>query len=253
MCARTKVVIIDDDENAVDLLASMLADYPDLDVVGVAGNAKLGSELLTEHKPDILFLDIELPDKSGLAMLDEINLTDSNLYVVIFTAKYSSYEKEVFVRNEHDYLLKPINTQELDKIVKRFRHSLFSKRILATPQMPAVKVQNGEMLAITTITSEIRVIRTSEIGYFRYSTHRKIWEVALSDNSYLTLHKGTSANTILGYSHNFIQTHQSYIVNINSVMLIGQGNVVLFPPFNNDEVLLGRTYKRKLQDLFILI
>ena len=189
-------------------------------------------------------------------MLEEINSSGLDVYVVMFTAKYANYRDEVFVRSEHDYLLKPINVQELDKAVKRYRHYAFSKKLTQTTQAPPVAKKpagGGDMLAVTTITSEIRLIRVSEVGYFRYSTRRKIWEIALTDNTYLTLHKGTSANTILSYSPQFIQTHQSYIVNINSVMLIGQGNVVLFPPFNNDEVLLGRTFRRRLQEMFIMI
>lgn len=109
------------------------------------------------------------------------------------------------------------------------------------------------MLAIATVTSEMRIVRLSEIGYFRYCTQRKIWEVALSDKTVLSLHKGTSANVILSYSSKFVQTHQSYIVNLDNVMLVGQNNVVLYPPFNEDSVLLGRTFKKRLQEMFIMM
>lgn len=249
MCARTKVVIIDDDEKALDCAHSMLIDYPEMEIVGMARTAKRGLELIQELRPDILFLDIELPDMNGMALLDKLNECENDIYVVMFTGKYDNYQEEAFTRNEHDYLLKPILAQELDKVVRRYRHYTYSRNVVA----PAQPIMRNDMLAITTVTNEMRVVRVSEIGYFRYSTQRKIWEVALSDNSFLTLHKGTSAGTILGYSNLFVQTHQSYIVNVNNVMLIGQNNVVLFPPFNDDTVLLGRTFKKKLQDMFIMM
>ena len=249
MCARTKVVVIDDDEKALKNIHEMLADYPDLSITGMASNAQQGLELVEEIHPDVLFLDIELPDMNGLELLDNIKRNHKNTYVVIFTGKYDNYQNEVFAHNENDYLLKPVLPQELDKVVRRYRHYVYSHRAA----QPAPNNQKSDMLAITTITNEMRVVRVSEIGYFRYSTQRKIWEVALNDNSFLTLHKGTSAVTILGYSNQFVQTHQSYIVNVNSVMLIGQNNVILYPPFNDNVVQLGRTFKKKLQEMFIMI
>lgn len=251
MCARTKVVIIDDDEKALNTLRSMLIDYPEMEIVGMARNAEQGMELLKTLRPDILFLDIELPDISGIELLEQIDHIENDVYVVMFTGKYDNYNEDAFKRNEHDYLLKPVLSQELDKVVRRYRHHVYTKKTVA-PEIKQPSVR-GDMLAITTVTNEMRVIRISEIGYFRYSTRRKIWEVALSDNSFLTLHKGTSATIILGYNKQFIQTHQSYIVNVNNVMLIGQNNVVLYPPFNEDSVLLGRTFKKKLQELFIMM
>ncbi len=251
MCSRTKVVIIDDDEKALENLSNMLIDYPEMEIMGMARNAAEGLALYEEIRPDVLFLDIELPDMNGLDLLNKINSENPEYktYIIIFTARYNSYRDNTFTMNEHDYLLKPILEEELDKVVKRYRRYSYTQE----KTMPAPSVQKSDLLAITTVTNEMRVIRLSEIGYFKYSTRRKVWEVALSDNSFLTLHKGTTAATILGYSLQFIQTHQSYIVNINSVMLIGQNNVVLFPPFNDDSVLLGRTFKKKLQELFIMI
>ena len=162
MCARTKVVVIDKDEKALRKVKSILANFSDIEVVGLEQDERL--------------------------------CYDSS----------QSYEKR-------------------------------------------------DMLAIATVTSEMRIVRLSEIGYFRYCTQRKIWEVALSDKTVLSLHKGTSANVILNYSSKFVQTHQSYIVNLDNVMLVGQNNVVLYPPFNEDSVLLGRTFKKRLQEMFIMM
>lgn len=251
MCARTKVVIIDDDEKAIDSLTGMLVDYPEMEIVGTAQAAAVGYELIRNLHPDIIFLDIELPDMSGIELLDKINAESIDTYIVMFTGKYGTYSHEAFMRNEHDYLLKPVLLNELDKVVRRYRHHLVSKRT-PRPSFDTTLVK-GEVLAVTTVTSELRVIRVAEIGYFRYSTKRKIWEVALIDNTFLTLHKGTTSSAILGYHKCFIQTHQSYIVNVNCVMIIGVNRVELFPPFNNDTIPLGRTYRKELQKLFIMM
>ena len=66
MSNKTKVLIIDDDEKSVEKLSEVLSDYPDLEVTGSAGLCSKGRELVAELKPDLLFLDIELPDCNGL-------------------------------------------------------------------------------------------------------------------------------------------------------------------------------------------
>ncbi len=253
MVKRAQIVIIDDDAKAVEKLKDMLGDYPDLQVVGTAGAANYGLKLINELKPALLFLDIELPDANGVALIEKILENNPDIYIVMFTVVYDEYANEAFKRNEQDYLLKPVSTKELDKVIQRYRHTCIDLNVAQQRPLIVSQAMNNDRLAVTTYTSEIRILRASEVGYFRYSARRKIWEVALSDHSFVSLKKGTSASDILGYNKNFVQSHQSYIVNMDNLMLIGQSSLVLYPPFNEDEVLVGRTFKKNLQSLFTCI
>ena len=88
----------------------------------------------------------------------------------------------------------------------------------------------------------------SDIGFFRYNSKRKLWEAITRDNTVVTLKKTSSATDILNLSPKFIQTHQSYIVNIDYVLLIGKSKVNLFAPFQDAEVMVGRIYLKNLQN-----
>src|SRR5574344_652620 len=108
MVKRTQIVIIDDDVKAVEKLVEMLKDYPDLQIAGTAGTANSGYELVEKLAPSLLFLDIELPDGNGVALIEKILTQNPDTYIVMFTAVYDQYSSEAFQRSEQDYLLKPV-------------------------------------------------------------------------------------------------------------------------------------------------
>ncbi len=248
--SRNKVIIIDDDVASIEKLSDILSDYPDLEVVGSAGMCRSGRDLVAEVKPDLLFLDIELPDGNGIDFINTINKISADTYIVMFTGFYKEHEEETFKSGEPDYLLKPIDELELNKVIKRYRrHRLLNNNVrLVTDDKTTAR--HGEVFTATTYTNELRVMRLSDIGYFRYSMRRKVWEVALNDNSFIQLKRGTTANDILNYSHQFIQTHQSYIVNMHYLLLVGSSKCRLYPPFEEDELPIGRTYSRELRRHF---
>ena len=251
MGVKSRILIIDDDIKTVEKLTMMLSDYPDLAVVAHASSLSEGQRLIDESAPDILFLDIELPDGNGLEFLSDISRIYPDIYVVIFTGYYKDYSEKAFMGCESDYLLKPINVYELDKAVQRYRLAITGKR--SHVLKPNVDFALGDVFTATTFTNELRIMRPAEIGYFRYSTRRKVWEVALSDHSFVQLKKGTSASDILNYNSQFVQTHQSYIVNMRYLTLIGATQCTLYPPFNDDEVLVGRRFSKDLKSRFTVI
>lgn len=254
MNRKTKIVIIDDDLQAITKLEGMLCDYPDLECSGRARNGIDGLELLSNLSVDLLFLDIELPDVNGIDLLKKIEKLKKVPYVVMFTAVYHEYSDEAFSHCESDYLLKPVNPKELDKVIQRYRHYSMSKASTTnTVPIQSATPDFKDVLAVNTYTSEMRILRLSEIGYFRYSSKRRIWEVAISDGSFVALKKGTSASDIIKHNKKFVQTHQSYIINMDYMLLVGQNAITLYPPFNSEEIPLGRIFKKDLQDYIICI
>ena len=251
MGVKSNVLIIDDDVCTVEKLTEMLTDYPDLHVAGSAATLADGEKMLAATDPDLVFLDIELPDGNGLEFVDTVLQHRADTYVVMFTGFYKDYSERAFGGKESDYLLKPINAWELDKTVQRYRRAITGKRSHVLKGSSDTGL--GDVFTAATITNEMRIMRPAEIGYFRYSSRRKVWEVALSDHSFVQLKKGTSAADILAYNPQFVQTHQSYIVNMRYLTLIGATQCTLYPPFNEDEVLVGRRFSRELKSRFTLI
>jgi two-component system LytT family response regulator len=107
---------------------------------------------------------------------------------------------------------------------------------------------------ISTPINDLRILRSIDIGFFRYNSDRKLWEVVLNNQLPLLLKKNTTADHIKGYDSCFVQIHQSYIININYLMMIKENRCVMFPPFENiTELQVSKKFRKELQDRFYLL
>jgi two-component system LytT family response regulator len=104
-----KAVLIDDERLARTELRKLLSEFPDIEVVGEAANAAEGIEVIENLQPDLVFLDIQMPGKTGFDMLSELEKAPH----VIFTTAYDEYALKAFEVNALDYLLKPVDTKRL--------------------------------------------------------------------------------------------------------------------------------------------
>lgn len=110
-----KVVIIDDERLARNELRKLLQDFPDIEVIGEASNADEGIETIDILGPDLIFLDIQMPGKTGFDMLAELERAPN----VIFVSAYDEYALKAFEVNALDYLMKPVEPKRLaDALLK---------------------------------------------------------------------------------------------------------------------------------------
>ena len=240
-------LIIDDDSTATSELRKGLAAHPEFTVAGSASTATAGEQLLFRLRPDILFLDVELPDMQGVAFLNAIKERIDWRMSVVFYSMHSKYILSALREAAFDYLLKPFEQEELDGIISRYKENI-SKPQPLTAQQP----QQGNALKNCFLAATItgyRMIHVEEIGYFEHKGLRKQWHAHLSSGESLCLKRGTSAETILGYSPAFIQISQSCIVNANCLAMICGNECKLYPPFDKaDKLTISRNYLKKLQE-----
>lgn len=104
-----RAIIIDDERLARNELRKLLAEHPEVEVVAEAANANEGIERISELQPDLIFLDIQMPGKTGFDMLNELERSPA----VIFTTAYDEFAIKAFEFNALDYLLKPIEPKRL--------------------------------------------------------------------------------------------------------------------------------------------
>jgi two-component system LytT family response regulator len=114
-----KVIIIDDERLARNELRKLLVEYPEIEVVAEAANADEGIEKIQEFHPDLIFLDIQMPGKTGFDMLGELDHAPE----VIFTTAYDEYALKAFEVNALDYLLKPIEPKRLADAIQKMELS----------------------------------------------------------------------------------------------------------------------------------
>lgn len=248
---RFRVVIVDDDDVSLENLDFSLRKDTRFQVEGVARNGKQGKKVITKVRPDLLFLDVEMPDMTGMELLQDIRDSISwNMKVVFYTA-YDKYMIQAIRESAFDYLLKPFEEQDLQDILERFiRQKEADSRIVPYAGTP---LHAGQTFIVFTPTNDMRALRPAEIVFFRYCSERKQWEVILSQQPPLVLRRGMTAEQIIQYSPCFVQIHQSYIINIDYLMIIKDSKCLLYPPFDKvDELLVSKKYKKELQDRFCL-
>jgi two-component system LytT family response regulator len=146
---KKNAIIIDDERLARNELKKMLASHPEIEIIGEAANADQGLRLINEMNPDLIFLDVQMPVKTGFDLLQELE----KLPTVIFTTAYDEYAIRAFEVNALDYLLKPIDPKRLSDAVQKFlaiddKEMLFSENRseirLSLSESDQVFVKDGE-------------------------------------------------------------------------------------------------------------
>lgn len=245
-----KIVIIDDDEFSADNLCWELKKYSQFSIEGLARNAISGKKMIEKLHPDLLFLDVELPDMKGMELLEQVKGAITWKMQVVFYTAFDKYMKDAIRESAFDYLLKPVDKKELLVVINRFQKKM-EESVTPISITPQVYSSVEHTFMISTPTNDLRVLRSIDIGFFHYNSDRKLWEVILNNQTSLLLKKNTTADQIKGYASCFVQIHQSYIININYLIMIKEHHCVMYPPFDNiAELLVSKKFKKELQELF---
>ncbi len=247
------VVIIDDDQDSIDNLVACLNNYPMLEITGTARSGHLGKKIITKNKPDLLFLDMELTDMSGIDMFNEIkDEVDWSMRVIIYSA-HNEYMLQAFREVAFDYLLKPIDPLEVETIINRVLEDINNEQVpVASPYIQLRSLpKDHKAFIIATPTNDLQVFHTEDIGYFKYNQERKLWEVYPCNQSPIALRRNTTAENILKGSAAFVQIHQSCIININYLVTIKEKRCILYPPFDQaNDLIISNIFHKKLLKIF---
>jgi len=243
-----RAIVIDDEKPSQDVIVKLLKDYcDDVQVVAIANSVKSAFKAINTHKPDLLFLDIELGDGKGFDLLNMFGKID---FKIIFMTAYSEYAIKAFRVNAVDYLLKPIQYNELksavDKI-KRINDDIkYSENISTSIKEFHERPELDSTLVIPHIKG-FEVLKINEIimckadGYCTYF-HLTGKRIVFSTKN-LKLYE-----TVLS-KHRFVRVHHSYIVNLSYVCsYTKQGEIILA---EKNLAFLGDVYKRDFMKLFL--
>lgn len=121
-----KALIIDDERLARNELKRLVSSHKHIQIVGEAANADEAIEKINQFHPDLIFLDIQMPGKTGFELLEELDAVPK----VIFTTAYDEYALKAFEFNALDYLLKPIEQSRLDEAIKRVTDRVYEEKTM---------------------------------------------------------------------------------------------------------------------------
>ena len=211
---KIRAVIVDDEELARQMMREFLASHPEIEVVAECANGFEAVKTVTELKPDLLFLDIQMPKLDGFEVLELIG-TDR---AIVFVTAYDEYAIRAFDIHAVDYLLKPFNADRFETALQRAKERLGGKlpapmELSSSARPPA---QYAERLVVRD-GSRVHIIPAAKLDYAEAQDDY----VALSTEGKKHLKQQTisSLETVLDPSR-FLRIHRSYIVNLERVTKI---------------------------------
>ena len=238
-----RVIVIDDEQLARMIIRDYLSDYNDMEIIAECSNGFEGMKAITQHSPDLIFLDIQMPKISGLEMLELINDPPG----VIFTTAFDTYAIQAFEKNAVDYLLKPFSKIRFDKAITKWREKkvapLTQELISAMP----VLYEHAQRIVVKS-GHNIRIIPFTEILYVEaYDDYIK---VHVKDDCFLKKQTMQQTEKLLGDSL-FVRAHRSYIVSISEITRIEPMGKDSFIAVMRDQtqIPLSKTGYTKLKNL----
>ncbi len=218
-----RTILIDDEQLALDRLRRMLGNYGGVfDIIAEAHNGAEGLELIEKHKPDLIFLDIEMPLLNGFEMLARV----SAMPMVVFATAYDQYAIRAFEENSVDYLLKPIENERLQKTVEKIKTRTESKEEAQAEEAKDFYSQNllklleeiqpkQEMHALSVKSGErILLIPLTEVSHFE-AEDKYVFLNTLDGQQYLINHTLTSLAEKL--PPHFLRVSRSAILNTHQI------------------------------------
>ena len=235
-----KAIIVDDSPQARKLLRLMLQEFaPDIKIVAEAENGNLGIVAIKSHQPHVVFLDIDMPEKSGIQLAEE--LVEENIQCqIVFTTASNQYAINAFRLSAIDYLLKPISEQQLLESVEKIRQHVLLKT--AKEQLKALsqnlKPTEKQVICIP-IQNGYDYINIHDIEYLE--ADGSYVHLFLKDKKQKTVSKNLKYfEQALDLFSNFVRVHRSFIINFDlmaSFSKSGRGTIIMQ---NGKEVDLAR-------------
>jgi two-component system LytT family response regulator len=210
-----KAIIIDDEPDCCEVLTILLEKHcPDVKVMATCHSAEEGIAAITHHAPQLVFLDIEMPHMNGFKLLEAL---PSINFEIIFTTSYDQYAIKAIRFSALDYLLKPIDREELQsaisKATKRLQHPL-PQQLEILIQKFNHQVNKVNRIALPTMEG-LQLISLDSIISCASSSNYTI--LLMKENQKLTVSRTLKDIEEMLEDYNFMRVHHSYLVNVNEV------------------------------------
>ena len=234
-----KAIIVDDEPLALEVLETYISRIPEIQLVQKCENAFEANEALKNHQIDLMFLDIQMPQLSGIDFLKTL----ANPPCVIFTTAYPDYAVEGFELNATDYLLKPISLERFMKAVNKVSEKLATKRAEHDNNH---HVEGAEDFFFVKADKKLVKINFDDILYIE---GLKDYVIIRQDTGrVITLQTMKSLEDRLPVAK-FKRVHRSYIVNIKKITAILGNMVELMEAGKIKQLPIGKNYRDELLDM----
>lgn len=250
---KIRTLIVDDEPLARDRVKRLLRDETDIAIIGECGNGAEAIKFIKAEKPDLVFLDIQMPEKNGFEVVKALDA--KALPTVIFVTAYDQYALQAFDASALDYLLKPFNRERLHRAVTRAREIIEGKNRGNLDERLASLIAD-----LKTEKKYLERLVVKSVGRVFFLKIDEIDWIEAAGN-YLKLHVGRESHLIRETMNaieaklnpdKFLRIHRSTVVNIDRIkelhpMFSGDYAVILR---NGAELTLSRNYRERFLELF---
>lgn len=195
---KIKVIIVDDERLAREEIKRALKLYEDFDLIGEAENADDAKDLIEKQMPDLIFLDIQMPEKSGFDLLESLD----NVPAVLFTTAYNQYAVQAFEVNALDYLMKPIREERFAKAIEKIRNTFqklsihnseaINRKIFIKDGEKRFFIQLDEIYLIESLENYTRLFFQDKKALQRRSLRQ--WEEMLDETTFFRINRTEIVN-----------------------------------------------------------
>ena len=205
-----KVIIIDDEAAGRQLIKEYLQDYPNLVLLGEANNGVDAVKMINEFKPDLVFLDIQMPGMTGFDVLTHLE----ELPQIIFSTAYDQYALKAFEVHAVDYLLKPYTKDRFNVAVERLAEN--TKENKARPLAESLLMDQAKSPERILVQSQNKLVTISLENVIRIEAYGDYSKLITKDKTYVSNYGISTLEEKLN-STIFIRVHRSSIINLNAV------------------------------------
>lgn len=206
-------ILIDDEQDALESLSWEIKTFcKEIKILDIFSDPEEAISAINYLKPDCVFLDIEMPKMDGFQLLSKLNFRDFDL---VITTAYDNYALKAFKENAIDYLLKPIDNDDLIKVAKKIAKNKNTQQLGFSLQELLKPYKNHQQKVAIPQSGKVVFIQIKNVIFCKsdgnYTT------IFLNDNSKLLVSKKIKDVMALFSSEDIVRVHQSYLVNINYV------------------------------------
>ncbi len=232
-----KTLIVDDEPLALDILETFIAKMPNLELVARCNNALEGIEALKNHEVDLMFLDIQMPQITGIEFLRSLR----NPPAVVFTTAFPDFALEGFELDAVDYLLKPISMDRFMKAVSKA-----TERITIRKQETDTIEEIGDDYFFVKADKKLIKVNFSDIIYIE---GLKDYVIIRQENSRVIALQTMKSLEDKLHSSNFRRVHRSYIVNLGKVLALDGNTLEVMEKGQVKVIPIGKNYRDELLDM----
>jgi len=239
-----QTIIIDDEQGARENLKRYLKSLaPEIKVIAEGENVKKGIEVITSQSPELIFLDVEMPDGSGFDLLRKINQIN---FKIIFTTAHQKYAIDAFKFSAIDYLLKPIDPEDLQIAIQKANEEINKDLLQAKVNTLLNNLQNQKTEAKKIVlkdSSSIHIIQVTDILRLEASDNYTIFYLNNGQNIVISKTLKEYENLLEG--SNFFRVHQSHLINLSALKRYDKKNGGLIIMNDESEIPIAKRRKEK--------